>query len=48
MIDGLMARLAKEIWALRCSARSLPRMTYDEAMERLRPRRPDLRFGMEI
>ncbi len=47
IIDGLVARLAKEILGLDVPV-PLPRMTYDEAMERFGHDAPDLRFGMEI
>ena len=47
VIDGLVARLAKEILGLDVPL-PLPRMSYDEAMERFGHDAPDLRFGMEL
>lgn len=47
IIDGLMARLAKELTGRELEL-PLPRMTYDEAMERFGHDAPDLRFGVEL
>ena len=47
VVDGLVARLAKEILGLEVPL-PLARMTYDEAMERFGHDAPDLRFGMEL
>lgn len=47
MIDGLMVELADRFLGLKLPSR-LPRITYQEAMERFGHDAPDLRYGMEI
>jgi aspartyl-tRNA synthetase len=47
VVDGLMRRLAGELLGLDLKL-PLPRMSYDEAMERFGHDAPDLRFGMEL
>lgn len=47
MIDGLVARLAREILGLEVPL-PLPRITYDEAMRRFGHDAPDRRFALEI
>jgi aspartyl-tRNA synthetase len=47
MIDGLMQRLAKKFLGMELKL-PLPRMTWDEAMERFGHDAPDLRYGCEL
>lgn len=47
MINGLMVRLAKQFLNLDLQL-PLPRMTWDEAMERFGHDAPDLRYGCEL
>lgn len=47
VVEGLMERLFGEVLGIPLTL-PLPRMTYDEAMERFGHDAPDLRFGMEL
>ena len=47
IIDGVVAKLAKEQLNIDVPT-PLPRMTYDQAMERFGHDAPDLRFGLEL
>ncbi len=47
LVEGLMAHLFEVMIGVEVP-RPMPRLTYDEAMERYGSDRPDLRFGMEL
>ncbi|MGQ9914901.1 MAG: aspartate--tRNA ligase [Thermogutta sp.] len=47
VVEGLMERLFREVLGIPLTL-PLPRLTYDEAMQRFGHDAPDLRFGMEL
>ncbi len=47
IVEGLMTRFFKEVWNKEIST-PLPRLTFDEAMERYGSDKPDLRFDLEM
>jgi aspartyl-tRNA synthetase len=47
IVEGLMKVLFKDIWNLELQA-PLPRLTFDEALEKYGSDKPDLRFGLKL
>ncbi len=47
LIEGLMVYLCREVAGVEVDA-PIPRMSYDEVMQRFGTDRPDLRYGMEL
>ena len=47
VVEGLMKELFKQIWNLDLNI-PIPRLTYDEAMEKYGSDKPDLRFDLQI
>jgi aspartyl-tRNA synthetase len=47
IVEGLMKRLFKEIWNRELKT-PLPKLSFDEAMEKYGSDKPDLRFGLEM
>lgn len=47
MVEGLMSKLYKDIWGKELQT-PIPRITYDEAMEKYGSDKPDLRFDLEM
>ncbi|MFZ6032278.1 MAG: aspartate--tRNA ligase [Melioribacter sp.] len=45
--EGLMKEFFKDIWGIELST-PIPRLTFDEAMEKYGSDKPDLRFGLEM